>query len=366
MKQRFILIICLFIGILSFGQAAKEIQFTSDKWEFSQNATYEFKKVDGHQSLSLDGRATLKDFSFTNGSIQVAVYAKEARSFAGIFFRQQAGNGDEIYMRMHKSGKPDALQYTPIFNGESNWQLYKEHQANVTFENAGWNILRVEVLNYTARIFVNEALVLEVLKLKSENGKGSIGLWTLFGNVFSQMTVSSETSKNSKVLYPKKTQKGLITAWELSEPHRYESDKVLNHVDFSSEEYRLAATESSGLLPISKYVIKPSQGNFERNQEDYVIAKLIIASDKAQSKKLYFDFSDKILVYLNGEEIFKDDNSFRSKGNSYQGHLSIERNSIELPLNMGINIIHAVVLEKANGWGLIGKFENMKGISMNL
>ncbi|WP_299800283.1 family 16 glycoside hydrolase [uncultured Maribacter sp.] len=364
MTRVFILITSLFISVFAFGQIEKEIQFTSDKWNFSQNAKYEFKKVDGRQSLELDGRATLKDVSFTNGSIQVAVYAKTARSFAGIFFRHQKGHGDEVYMRMHKNGKPDALQYTPIFNGESNWQLYKEHQANITFKSAGWNMLRVEVLNYTARVFVNGQFVLEVPKLKSENGKGTIGLWALFGNVFSGMTVSSETSKNSKVLYPKKPKKGVVTAWELSRPHVYESDKVFKPSDFKSEEYTWATTEASGLLPISKYVVKPSKGAFENNQEDYVIARLLIESIKVQSKELFFDFSDKIMLYLNDEQIFEGDNSFRSKGIGYQGHLAIDRNSVELPLKKGLNIIHAVVLEKANGWGLIGKLENMKVISV--
>ena len=364
MTRGFILIISLFVSVFAFGQFEEEIQFTSDKWEFSQNAKYEFKNIDGRQSMELDGRATLKDLSFTNGSIQVAVYAKTARSFAGIFFRQQKGHGDEVYMRMHKSGKPDALQYTPIFNGESNWQLYKEHQANVTFKNAGWNMLKVEVLNYTAHIFVNGELVLVVPQLKSENGKGSIGVWALFGNVFSDMTVSSVPSKKRKVLYPKKSKKGVITAWELSRPHVFESDKEFNPLGFRKEEYTWAITETSGLLPISKYVVKPSKGAFEDNQEDYVVTRLVIESKKIQSKKLFFDFSDKIMLYLNGDQIFKGDNSFRSKGIGYQGHLAIDRNSVALPLKEGLNIIHVVVLEKANGWGLIGKFENMKGISV--
>lgn len=362
MITRFILSMLLFTGINSFGQTIKEIPFIPTQWEFSQNTKYQFKNVEGRRSLELDGRATFKDFSFSKGSIQVDVLAKEARSFAGIFFRHQNGNGDEIYMRMHKNNKLDALQYTPIFNGESNWQLYEEYQAKVSFNKIGWNTLKVYVINYTAYVYVNDELKLVVPKLKSENGKGSIGLWALFGSVFSGMKVNSEMIRNSKILYPKKVKKGTISSWKISEPHRYEADEVLNPSLFSNEQYTEVVTETSGLLPISKYVEKPSQGSFEKNQQDYIIAKLTLDSKKEQTKKLYFDFSDKILLYLNGQEIFKGNNSFRRNGNKYQGHVFMERNNVVLALRKGENIVHAVVLEKANGWGLMGKFENLKDI----
>ena len=364
MLQRLMLSTCLLINVCSFGQFSKEIAMTPDQWEFSKNANYEFKTVDGRQSLELDGRATLTNFTFKKGTIQVDIYANDLRSFAGVFFRQQNVNSDEVYMRMHKSNKLDALQYTPIFHGESNWQLYKEHQAKVVFNKMGWNTLRVEVVKYTAYIYVNEELVLVVPKLKAENGKGSIGLWAGFGNIFSRMKVNSEVGKRTKVLYPDKVMKEVITSWEISEPQRYESDNVLDSSLFSNEQYTKVVTEPSGLLPISKYVVKPSQGGFEKNQQDYIIAKLTLKSKKEQTKKLFFDFSDKIILYLNGQEIFKGDNSFRSMGNTYQGHVSLERNSVILPLRKGENSIHAVVLEKANGWGLIGKFEDVRYISV--
>lgn len=364
MLQRFMLSTCLLMSVYAFGQFSREIPMTPDQWEFSKNTKYEFKKVDGRRSMELDGRATLTDFSFKNGTIQVDIYANYLRSFAGLFFRQQNGNSDEVYMRMHKSDKFDALQYTPIFHGESNWQLYKEHQAKVVFNKMGWNTLRVEVVKYTAYIYVNEELVVVVPKLKAENGKGSIGLWAGFGNIFSCMKVNSEVGKRTKVLYPDKVMKEVITSWEISEPQRYESDNVLDSSLFSNEHYTKVATEPSGLLPISKYVVKPSQGGFEKNQQDYIIAKLTLKSKKEQTKKLFFDFSDKIVLYLNGQEIFKGDNSFRSKGDAYQGHVSMERNSVMLPLSKGRNSIHAVVLEKANGWGLMGKFEDLNSISI--
>jgi len=70
-----------------------------------------------------------------------------------------------------------------------------------------------------------------------------------------------------------------------------------------------------------------------------------------------FDYSDKIIVYLNGEVIFKGNNAFRAKGIQYMGHIDINTNRLYLPLESGVNKIHCVVIDKANGWGIIAKLE---------
>jgi hypothetical protein len=39
------------------------------------------------------------------------------------------------------------------------------------------------------------------------------------------------------------------------------------------------------------------------------------------------------------------------------GHININTNKLYLPLEKGANKIHCVVMDKANGWGLIAKLE---------
>lgn len=118
-----------------------------------------------------------------------------------------------------------------------------------------------------------------------------------------------------------------------------------------------ATTENSGLLPISKYLEKPSSGNFEENREDYTIAYTTIHADKQETKLFSFDYSDRIIVYLNGEPIFKGNNAFRAKGIQYMGHMDINTNKLYLPLDKGKNEIHCIVIDKANGWGIMAKLE---------
>ena len=47
---------------------------------------------------------------------------------------------EEIYLRGHKSGSPDALQYTPAFQGVGNWQIYhgEGYTAAAAFAHDEW------------------------------------------------------------------------------------------------------------------------------------------------------------------------------------------------------------------------------------
>jgi hypothetical protein len=110
---------------------------------------------DNRETLVLNGKVILKNINFSNGTIEVDMYANEFRSFAGIIFRKQEKTMEEVYMRLHKTNQADALQYAPIYNDESNLQLYREYQANVIFKNKGWNTLRIEVNNNNADVYVN-------------------------------------------------------------------------------------------------------------------------------------------------------------------------------------------------------------------
>ena len=116
---------------MGFGQNSLiKIDMLDSNWIVPEDAV--FDNFDNRKTLLLQrNRATVKNLPFKNGTIEVDVYANTARSFAGITFRKQNNNMEEVYMRMHKSNQVDAIQYTPIFNNESNWQLYKEFQAKV-------------------------------------------------------------------------------------------------------------------------------------------------------------------------------------------------------------------------------------------
>ncbi|GMN08378.1 hypothetical protein MTsPCn9_09970 [Croceitalea sp. MTPC9] len=357
MKQLLYLVICLFgIQILVAQNTQTQIEMIPSNWNVPNDALFE--KFDNRKTLVLkNGRATVKNLNFTNGSIEVDVYAKSKRSFAGISFREQDDTLEEVYMRLHKSNQADAVQYTPMFNNESNWQLYREHQANTSFKDEGWNTLRIELKNRSVQVFVNNVKVMTVDNLRTEQKEGIIGLWALFGNRFSNFRVThgSISEKQAEIETPNRDM-NIIRYWEITKAYPYEEGKV-RFEDFSKENYTTVSTEASGLLPISKYVKKTTSGSFERNKEEYVVATTSINSKTNKTQIFSFDYSDKVLVFINGKLFFNGNNAFRQKGVQFMGHIDINTNKLYLPLKKGENKIHCVVIEKANGWGLIGKLE---------
>lgn len=349
------------IALLSFQlsiaqNSETKIEMVASNWNVTKEVTFE--RFDNRETLLLNsGRVTAKNQKFTNGTIEVDVYANSIRSFAGITFKKQNNNMEEVYMRLHKSNQVDAVQYTPIFNNESNWQLYKELQARVSFKNKSWNTLRIEVKNKSAEVFVNNEKVMSIDYLRTNHRTGEIGLFALFNNRFSNFKFTpkdtienSETSDNSPI------DLNIITQWKITNAKPY-NQKELYFDDFLKEKYTTVNTEKSGLLPISKYIKKTFSGNFEQNIEDYTIAFTSVYTENSGTKLFSFDYSDKIIVYLNGEAIFKGNNAFRTKGVQYMGHIDINTNKLYLPLRKGVNNIHCVVVDKANGWGLIAKLE---------
>ena len=357
MKKILYSIIAILSFQMAFGQNSKvNIDMLESNWIVPEDAVFE--KFDNRNTLLLKSkRATVKGLQFTNGTIEVDIYANKKRSFAGITFRSQNDNMEEVYMRMHKSRQVDAVQYTPIFNGESNWQLYREHQAKVTFKNKGWNSLRIEVNNQSAVVFVNDDKVLTVDNLRTEQNTGEVGLFALFSNRFSNFSVTpKEAVEDTKKENDTPIDPAIIREWKITKAIPYKGEK-LDFKKFLKEEYITVETESSGLLPISKYIKKSSSGNFEQNAEDYIVASTTIQADNEETRLFSFDYSDKIMIYLNGKIYFEGNNSFRTKGVQYMGHLGVKANTLYLPLEKGSNVIHCVVIDRANGWGLMGKLE---------
>src|SRR5215471_10024317 len=89
----------------------------ASRWLFEGQA----KPTDyqGRKCLFLDGgAATLRDFEMRDAIIDVDVATPASRGFFGIQFRisSDSANAEWVYLRQHKSGLPDALQYTPVLN----------------------------------------------------------------------------------------------------------------------------------------------------------------------------------------------------------------------------------------------------------
>ncbi|NIS22772.1 hypothetical protein GWO43_01600, partial [candidate division KSB1 bacterium] len=87
--------------------------------------------------------------------------------------------------RPHKSGLPDAMQYTPVFKGLMGWQLYSNegYTAPSDIPLNRWIHMKIVISGRKAYVYLNDENKpsLIVNDLKRETAKGSIGLWGLNG-----------------------------------------------------------------------------------------------------------------------------------------------------------------------------------------
>jgi len=348
-----------FLASLVQTQAQQMVPLDDKRWEFFEREPRNMATIQGEKALYLNGKAFLKDIPFRDGAIEFEFTAARLRAFAGFIFRaEDEGNFEALYIRLHKSNDPDALQYNPEYNEEANWQLYGEHQANVSFDQSQWNKLRIEVRGSEMKVFLNgpNNLVMTVPNLRRDKLKGFIGFYSFLGAYFKNFSYEL-FDREVPALKRADTKPGVISKWELSQARALKDVNISNYSSAKKQEWTEVATEPSGLLPINKYIKREAAGNFEGNDNQVVWARHRFNSDRATTRKFYFDFSDNIEVFINGELVFSGRNSFRYKGLTFRGDVRLEGNMLYVKTKKGENEILCAVSDKANGWGLMGKLE---------
>lgn len=316
----------------------------------------------GRPSLFLDnGIALLKTPSFGDGTIEVDIAMHGHPSFAGIAFRAESANDYElIYVRPHLTRQPDAVQYTPVFNGSEGWQLYngKGFTAPADLPANRWVHLRVVVSGYSARLFVDNAPEpqLVVTDLKRPWARGQIGLWGRFGGAnFSNFTfTAADTTAPAATTVASSNQ--LLLDWELSPA--WETASVSDErLPATTSNWSPVRAEASGLVNIARFrrgVRTPASAGTSR---DLVFAKTIIASAQPRHARLVFGYSDAVHVFLNGHLLFAGDSSFRSRDPAFLGVASLGPDALYVDLAPGRNELVFAVTENFGGWGFMARLE---------
>src|ERR1043166_8495205 len=184
-----LLIIVATTPLARVAQQAQSIPPDSSRWDLQGEA--KVTEYQNRKSLFLDGGAAiLKDFQMRDAVIDVDVATPASRGFFGIQFRlsDDGANGEWVYLRQHKSGLPDAIQYTPVLNTGANWQIYNGpgFTGAVDIPKDVWFHLRVAVAGAQAKLYVKDMdkPVLVMNDLKSGVQQGSVALYVLTGATY--------------------------------------------------------------------------------------------------------------------------------------------------------------------------------------
>src|ERR1043166_7366022 len=351
----------------------------SPRWELEGQAKP--AEYQGRKCLFLDGGAAiLKDFEMRDGVLDVDVATPAIRGFFGFDFRidEKGANYEEVYLRQHKSGLPDAMQYTPVLNTGRNWQLYNGpgFTGAVDIPKDVWFHLRLEVTGVQAKLFVKDmdkpALVID--DLKSGVQKGQVALYVLTGETyFSNFEVRTTPDAHWERHLPTMPA-NTLTKWSISPAYdalARNLERPLTTAESAAMQWESVEAEPPGFVVLYRYRQAPHPrvtfaNDFSKRLDPQpgmkvLYAKTFIDSDREQLKKLYLGYSDDVSVFLNGKILFRGRSAQNFRDPAFLGIVNPENDAVYLPLKKGRNELMLAVSELGGGWGFICRlvdFEN--------
>jgi len=339
------------------------IDFDGITWTSSaREATLERHR--GRSALRvLGGRLLAEEADFTDGVISFDVAFDEGALFAGVGWRQdRPGHSEYWYLRGHLSGKPDSMQYTPVENGLSAWQIFSDGNAQAVGHHdfSGWNRVKIVVVGDQADIYYNtDEPLLHVPDLKTDAARGQIWL-NVFGPddipvYFSNFKVRGLEAGDRITGTPEEGRPlpdGLVTAWQVSSP--ISEDKVKGQLEVSDGfldglVFQRIDVETNGIANLAKLA--------NRADGDTVIIRRTINSADGGMRKLSFGYSDRVRIYLNGKRVFSGNAGWRVQDYRFLGTVGFY-DSVGLDLEPGQNDLVVAVSETFGGWAWAGAFSD--------
>jgi hypothetical protein len=343
----------------------------SPRWELEGQA--KVVEHQGRKSLFLDGgAAVVKDLDFRDGVIDLDVSTPAARGFFGIEFRisGEGATAEYVYLRQHKSGAPDAMQYTPVLNTGFNWQLYNGpgFTGAVDIPRDVWFHVRLEVTGAQARLFVKDmekpALVMD--DLKSGNQKGQVALNVLIGETYFSNVEIRQTPDARWERHLPPMPADALTRWSLSpafDALARDLERPLSAAESAAMTWQDVEAEPPGLVPINRYRQSPHPhvtfaNDFSKRLDPQpgmkvVYARTTITSDRDAVRKLSLGYSDDVSVFLNGKILYRGRSAQNFRDPAFLGIVSSDDDAVYLPLKKGKNELVLALSELGGGWGFI-------------
>jgi NADH:ubiquinone oxidoreductase subunit len=377
---------CLVVCVLGFcsglvhSQQSQSLSVPADspRWDLQQQA--KVTEYLGRKCLMMNGGAAeLKDFEMRDGVLDVDVATAPKRGFFGFDFRidKDEVNYEEIYLRPHKSGLPDAIQYTSVLNTGRNWQIYNGpgFTAAVDIPKEEWFHLRLELTGAQAKLYVRDmdqpALVMN--DLKSGVQKGKVALFVLTGETcfsnFEVRTTADALWERHLPSMPANT----LAHWSIS-PSYDGLARNLEHSPSKSEsdaiQWQDVEAEPPGFVVLYRYRQAPHpvvtfQGDFSKRLDpqpgmQVLYARTTINSDRDQVKKLEIGYSDDVSVFLNGQILYRGRSAQGFRDPGFLGIVNAENDTVYLPLKKGRNELMLAVSELGGGWGFICRLVELR------
>lgn len=374
--MRTIVLSALF-GLLYFSQvtqAISEQNLSAVDWQLSEKGV-NIETVAGHEAFRLGvGELTSKNIVLQDGLIEFDMYSSGQRAFFYVYFRQQSKqNAEVIYFRTHKSKAPDTIQYAPVFQGRSAWQLYHGNTgtASAYVPTEQWVHVKLKIQGQFVSVWVgdNSEPVMENMPLSRAAESGFI---TIRGNIPRQSEATFSAYVRNIHIQPTRpiitdvTQPSYdetqLTQFTVSPVFAADKTAILSVPEtIMDKNWTSIPTQPSGMLEFLRWRSIP-----KGMRTWSVAADTQLTSEHKQTCRLNIGFSDTLTLYLNGQVLMFADASYRYSKNRQEGLLHNKQLSVFLPLNKGANQLRAIVADSFGGWGLHASLFECKGITQKV
>jgi hypothetical protein len=327
----------------------------------------------GVQAIRLrNGSAVRRDVALQDGTIEFDVELTPHRSFVYLTFRMEADEEyEEIYFRPHKTSLPDAVQYSPVWRGVSNWQLYHGAwgTARVPLPHDRWMHVRLVVQGRRAALFTGVGNQPDlIIRLGREPAPGYLGFgsFTPAGGAPEGIPVGSFANLvvqpgHVPFAFPPEPRDslppGTITRWQLSSPFPAELEPITtlpSGMLAGQERWRSFPVEPNGVLVVDRHLQRP------RNVSG-LVARLVLRASATGPQRLYLGYSDLVTVFLRGRPVFAGDARYSFDRPRQEGLIGTGQATIWLPLERGDNEVHLALTDGFGGWGLTARLDPADG-----
>jgi hypothetical protein len=240
------------------------------------------------------------------------------------------------------------IQYDPIMNGSSTWQIYQgpKYQAPAPFLQGEWMKLSLVVHPNTVAIYAGDTVTpqLVISNLQRGRSKGKIGVWGYLPCYIRNLsieeihpTIVNRSSTDLKQL----AAETLVTEWKVSRPYLKDA-----HVE-AADKWVKATVEENGTLNLNRL--------FTSEKDTSIQVQSMFTIPEEIESLLSFGFSDLLRLWVNDIEIYQGE--WKWDPPNSDGRIRSDFSSAVVRWKTGLNTIRAEVTsqEVGFGWGLIVK-----------
>ena len=159
---------------------------------------------------------------------------------------------------------------------------------------------------------------------------------------------------------------GTLTAWRISEPLdalARQLERPLTAAEMDSLSWRRVEAEPPGFVVLYRYVEAPHPRvsfatDFSKRLDPQpgtkvLYARTTIQADRDEVKRLDIGYSDEVVVFLNGEVLYRGRSAQNFRDPGFLGIVNAENDSVYLRMKKGSNELVLAVSELGGGWGFV-------------